>query len=103
LDVYVHASTGETVCYAIMEAQAAGLPIVASDVDGINNVIHDRVNGFLYPSGDFRALARVLEALINDRASRAEYGRISRTLMEDLARRSNMAEEYCRMLSQCPI
>jgi glycosyltransferase involved in cell wall biosynthesis len=99
LDVYVHASTGETVCYAIMEAQAAGLPIVAADVEGINNVIHNGVNGFLYKPGDDRALGKVIHMLIEDHSLRERYGRLSRALMEDLSSRSNMADAYYKILS----
>ncbi|MEM6813973.1 MAG: glycosyltransferase [Bacteroidota bacterium] len=41
LDAFVHLSDGETICYCIMEAQSSGLPILASDVEGINNVLHE--------------------------------------------------------------
>jgi glycosyltransferase involved in cell wall biosynthesis len=99
LDVYVHASSGETICYAIMEAQAAGLPIVASDVNGINNAIQHGVHGFLFRAGDVEELARILKRLVIDRSLREEFGRISRLLMEELARRTNLAEEFYRMLS----
>lgn len=50
LDAYIHASEGETICYSIMEAQACGLPILASDVEGINNYIHHDKNGYLFPN-----------------------------------------------------
>ncbi|WP_340153110.1 glycosyltransferase family 4 protein [uncultured Marivirga sp.] len=48
LDAYIHASEGETICYSIMEAQACGLPILASDVEGINNVISEETGGILF-------------------------------------------------------
>ena len=38
LDIYVHASMGETMSTAIMQAMASGKPIVASDVPGIKNM-----------------------------------------------------------------
>lgn len=40
LDVYVHSSEGETLCMAILEAASYGLPIVASDVEGIRNILN---------------------------------------------------------------
>lgn len=39
LDVYVHASRGETMSTALMQALACGLPIVASDISGIRNLL----------------------------------------------------------------
>ena len=98
LDIYVHASAGETICYAIMEAQAAGLPIVATDVNGINNVIHHAANGFLFQPGNVRDLAHLLQHLVNDRALREQYGRVSRLLMEELESETNMANDFYRML-----
>ena len=47
LDIYIHASLGETMSTAIMQAMACGLPIIASDVDGINNMITDNKTGLL--------------------------------------------------------
>jgi glycosyltransferase involved in cell wall biosynthesis len=47
LDLYVHASLGETMSTAIMQAMACRLPIIASDVDGINNMITESSTGIL--------------------------------------------------------
>lgn len=46
-----------------LEAHAAGVPVVGSDVPALSELVHDRVNGRLYPAGDSRALAAVLEEL----------------------------------------
>lgn len=48
LDAYLHVSDGETICYSIMEAQACGVPILASNVQGINTVISHEVDGLLF-------------------------------------------------------
>lgn len=52
LSIYVHASFGETMSTAIMQAMSCGLPIIASNVNGINNMINDSVNGVLVPLMD---------------------------------------------------
>lgn len=41
LDIYLHASKGETMSTSIMQAMACGLPIIASDIPGINNLLAD--------------------------------------------------------------
>ncbi len=64
LNIYVHASFGETMSTAIMQAMATGLPIAASDVNGINNMITDGKTGILVPVSDQFALAEAIKELI---------------------------------------
>ena len=54
----------------LLEAMAAGRPIVASDIPGYHAVIEREDNGVLVPPGDVRGLARALAALLRDPARR---------------------------------
>src|ERR1019366_34285 len=60
LTLYVQPSRFEGMPNALMEAMAAGLPVVASAVDGITELINDGVDGWLVPPGDAATLAAVL-------------------------------------------
>ncbi|MGH2553922.1 MAG: glycosyltransferase [Chitinophagaceae bacterium] len=66
LDIYIHASFGETMSNSIMQAMACGLPVIASDVWGINNMICNNETGILYKSEDESQLFNYMEQLIND-------------------------------------
>lgn len=66
LDLYVHCSFGETMSTAILQAQAAGLPVVASSVNGIVNFLRQGEEALLVPPSDPPALAETLEKLIDD-------------------------------------
>lgn len=66
LDIYIHASLGETMSTAIMQSMACGLPIIASDVQGINNMITDMHNGILVPAKDEDAIANAIIRLVSD-------------------------------------
>ncbi|WKK74515.2 glycosyltransferase family 4 protein [Marivirga salinae] len=66
LDAYIHASEGETICYSIMEAQACGLPILASDVEGINNVIFETTGGFLFKNNNADLVSKFNALLSSD-------------------------------------
>jgi glycosyltransferase involved in cell wall biosynthesis len=59
---------------ALVEAAAAGRPIVATDVTGCREVVRDGVEGLLVPRGDVDAAARALVRLANDAPLRARMG-----------------------------
>lgn len=80
--LFVLPSYNEGLPMAILEALAAGLPVVATPVGGIPEVIEDGYNGFLVTPGDVEALAEKLAILANDRHLREVMGRRSREIAE---------------------
>lgn len=67
LDVFVFPSLLEGLGLAIIEAQAMGVPVVATDVGGIYTLVKDGINGFLVPPKDSQSLARAILNLLNDK------------------------------------
>lgn len=94
LDIYVHATSGETLCYAIMEAQACGLAILASDVCGVREALANGSNGLLFPHTDSIALCSLLEQLARDVDERKRLGGIARNQIVKQAARRPTAEAY---------
>ncbi len=70
-DVFVLASPSEALGIAIMEAMAAGLPVVATDVGGIPELVRPGVTGELFAVRDHAALAAKLVALLESPERRA--------------------------------
>jgi sugar transferase (PEP-CTERM/EpsH1 system associated) len=73
-DVFVLSSIAEGMPVTLMEAMAAGLPVVATDVGGVASVVDDGVTGTLVPASDARALADALETYVADAALRRAHG-----------------------------
>ena len=74
-DAFVLASHHEGLPVALMEATSVGLPIVASRVGGIPQVLEDGVDALLVPPGDPVALAQAMKRLAADPALRLRMGR----------------------------
>ena len=82
-DVFVLTSRSEGLPNTVMEAMAAGLPCVCTDVGGCRELVQHGVTGYLVSPGDARALsARILE-LAGDRRTRARFGEAGRRRIEN--------------------
>ena len=77
LDIYVHASFGETMSNSIMQAKAVGLPVIAGAVSGVTNMVTPDV-GLLYPSSDAAALETAIAGLLDDPDEARRYGAAAR-------------------------
>lgn len=81
-DVFVMASFAEGVPVVLMEAMAAGLPVVAPRIAGIAELVEDGHSGYLAPPGDAEALAEKITLLLGDAERRQSFGRAGRAMVE---------------------
>ena len=73
-DLFLHASLSESFGYVIAEAGCASLPVVATKVGGIPELIPDDSYGILVPPKDPQAIAAAIESLMNDPMRAHELG-----------------------------
>jgi len=92
LDVFAFPSQFEGLCLAVIEAQAAGVPVVATSVGGLRETVVDGETGLLVPPRDPRALADAIVRLLDD-------PELSARLAEEARRRAQRYSE-ARMVAQ---
>ncbi len=94
MDVFALSSASEGYSIALLEACAAGLPIVATDVGGNREIVHDGINGRLVPAADVAALATALIALLRGGDEAGRMGRAGQAWAQAEASFRTMAERY---------
>jgi L-malate glycosyltransferase len=94
LNIYIHASLGETMSTSIMQAMACSLPIIASDVPGINNMIIQDQTGLLVPAKDATALSAAILQLIKNPELCAELAANAYTFTAENYSNKKMLQRY---------
>ena len=82
-DIFVLPSFAEGVPVVLMEAMAAEVPVVATRIAGIPELVEDGVSGRLVPPGDAEALGAALRSLLDDADLRARMGAAGRQKVTD--------------------
>ena len=96
LDVYVNSSVSEGISLTILEAMAAGVPVVATRVGGTPEIVDDEV-GRLVPSRDAAALADAMAGLAGQPAVRQSLGRAARARVVERFTIEAMVDRYLQL------
>ncbi|HHD63369.1 MAG TPA: glycosyltransferase family 1 protein [Desulfobulbaceae bacterium] len=101
LDIYLHASEGETLSTSLLQAMATGLPIVASDVPGIRNLVGgDNACGLLVSSQSPQEFADSVLKLFKDDALRDTIGKQGHDMVLSKYSQEKMFNAYDRLLQK---
>lgn len=104
-DIFVMSSVEESSPIAIVQAMAAGLPVISTEVGGISEMVADSENSFLVSPGEWGLMAEKLGMLINDRQLRSSFSAKSRKLaLDDWSTKSvarKTYEMYKEIISEC--
>ncbi len=81
-DLFCLPSLYEGMPLTVLEAMASGIPVIGSDVLGINEVIKNNVNGLLFPINDEERLAELIKTLLVDDDLRNRLGESGKSFVE---------------------
>jgi len=101
-DMFVFASALETFGLVVVEAMAAGLPVVSSRVGGIPDVIKEGVNGYSFDVGDIDSMVEGVRQIASDRANMKQMGIDARAFAETQswgAMMDEVIEHYERLIA----
>jgi glycosyltransferase involved in cell wall biosynthesis len=81
--IFVLPSYAEGLPMALLEAMSCGLPVIATPVGGIPQLVEHDVNGMLVPAGQIDALAAAMAALLSDPQKQERLGRAARQTVQN--------------------
>lgn len=100
-DVYVHSSPREGLPNGVLEAMAAGLPVVGTLIPGIKEALGEGMLSCLAPPGDAEALADRIADMIGDAARRSVCGAANRLRIAEEFSLEKMGAGYAALLQGC--
>lgn len=92
--VFVLPSRLEGIPRCLMEAMAAGVPVIASDIPGCNSLLKYGKTGMLFPVDNAGSLAKRIKEVASDKTLRASLSKAARQLVEQDFSAKRMAKEY---------
>lgn len=101
MDLFVLPSLKEGLGLSLMEAMAAGLGVIGSDVGGIKSLIRDHVNGLLVKPADINGLSEAIIELLSDAGERKKFGESAREFIAGNFSQEKTALETEGVYAEC--
>jgi len=95
-DIYASSSCSESFGKVLVEAMAAGLPVVATATTGSQEVVEDGINGFLVPIGDSQALSKKILFLLNNPDKAKQIGQIGKEIVREKFNQEKIIEKIIK-------
>jgi len=92
-DIYVSSSCSESFGKVLLEAMAAGLPVIATMTTGSKEIIIDGENGFLVPIGDSEVLAKKILYLLNNPDKAKQIGQAGQQMVKEKFNREKIINQ----------
>jgi glycosyltransferase involved in cell wall biosynthesis len=101
MDIFVLASYREGFPRSVLEAMAAGLPVVTTNIRGCREAVRNGLSGYIVQPADGDSLTTAVRRLVDDPAGRAEMGRQGRRLATELYDYRQVQERFGTFVETC--
>ncbi|MCF0149763.1 MAG: glycosyltransferase family 4 protein [Clostridium sp.] len=99
-DLFVFPSLTEGLGIAVLEAMAARIPVIASDIDAINEYVTDGVNGLLVKYNDINTIAKKIEFLLENNNFKEELSSSAFNKVMELFDSETIAKQYIELYNE---
>jgi glycosyltransferase involved in cell wall biosynthesis len=99
VDLCIHSSKTEGCPNGVLEAMAAGLPVIGTDIPGIREAVGEAGNGFLVPVGDHQRMADAIARLVGDPELCVRYGEVLKKRIDEEFSLDQMCRKSVILLS----
>ncbi|MBI5352971.1 MAG: glycosyltransferase [Chloroflexi bacterium] len=99
-DIFVLPSRWEGLPIALLEGMSAGLPVVATNVEGVDEVVKDGEHGFLVPVEDVNELTNAILKLLKDKHLRLNMGAAAKRHVLEYYTEDIMCEQYAQIMTK---
>ncbi len=99
-DIFILSSHQEGLPISIIEAMRARLPVIASDVGGVSELVVDGDNGYVFPRMDVECLSGHLRDLISNQEKRREMGEVGREIYEQKFAMNKMMSQIYKVYNE---
>jgi len=99
-DVFAFPTENDAFPSSVIEAMACALPVVATPVGALAEIVRDRENGLVIAPGDAQGLARALHSLISDEALAARLGRNAWQTVQERYSAAQATQRYAELFER---
>ena len=96
-DVFVLTSLAEGIPMTVLEAAAVGLPVIATDVGGLSEIVQEGESGFLVPSGSPQSIATAIRRYLENPPLLLKHGEVGRQFIIEHFCLDMMTQNYAHL------
>ncbi|GIU71700.1 MAG: glycosyl transferase family 1 [Candidatus Nitrosocaldaceae archaeon] len=98
--IFISTSFEDLLGFRLLEAMSCGVPVIATDIGGVPEVIRDGFNGFLFKPNDHKTLAEYISLLTNDYRLRNKLRKNARDTIEQRFTAKRMSDDTTKIYDE---